>query len=118
MRGNVIDSNGWGVVIGGGDSGSCSNGNKVVRNVIANPRISWNVHSTPQGPRCHGNAVRRNCVFSGLDDAQQGSNGGVQKPSRNYRARRNRIAKPVYIDRAANDFRLREGSACWRLVRP
>jgi Right handed beta helix region len=116
VRGNIIDSNGWGVSIGGDDSGSCSNRNTVVRNVIANSRISWNVHSTPQGRPCRRNAVRRNCVYSGLDDPQQGSNGGVQKPSRSYRARRNRIAKPVYLDRAANDFRLRRGTACWRVV--
>jgi len=117
VRGNIVDSNGWGVSIGGDDSGSCSNGNKVLRNVIANSRLSWNVHSPPQGPGCRRNVVRRNCVFSGLNDPQQGSNGGVQKPSRSYRARRNRIARPRYLDRGADNFRLREGSACSRLVR-
>jgi parallel beta-helix repeat protein len=117
VRGNIVDSNGWGVSVGGEDPGSCSNGNKFLRNVIANSRLSWNVHSTPSGPRCHRNVVRRNCVFSALGDQQQGSNGGVQRPSRSYRARRNRIARPRYLDRGANNFRLREGSACWRLIR-
>ena len=115
VRANIIDLTGWGVVIGGDDSGSCSNRNRVLRNVIANPRISWNVHSTPSGPPCRRNVVRRNCVYSELDDPQQGSN-AASRTSRSYRARRNRIAKPIYVDRAANDFRLRRGTACWRVV--
>jgi len=114
--GNIVDSNGWGVVFGGDDSGSCSNGNKVVRNVIANSRLSWNVHSTPQGPRCRRNVLRRNCVFSRLNDPQQGSNGGVQKPSRSFRARRNLIARPSYRNRKSGDLRLRPGTRCARVV--
>ena len=89
-----------------------------MRNVIANSRLSWKVHSTPSGPRCRRNVVRRNCVFSGLNDPEQGSNGGVQKPSRSYRAQSQSHREAAGIlDRGVGDLRLREGSACWRLVR-
>ena len=115
VRGNVVDSNGQGINVGSGESNTCSNRNRIVRNVLANSRLGWNAYSTSERT-CHGNVVRRNCVYARRDLGRRAENGGVQKP-RSFRARGNRIAKPRYLDRGADNFRLREGSACWRLVR-
>jgi len=115
VRGNVVDSNGQGVNVGSGESNTCSNRNRIVGNVLANSRLGWNAYSTSERT-CHGNVVRRNCFYARRGLGPRAENGGIQKP-RSFRARRNRIAKPRYLDRSADNFRLREGSACWRLVR-
>jgi Right handed beta helix region len=114
VRRNVVDSNGQGVNVGSGDSNTCSNRNRILRNVIANSRLGWNAYSTSERT-CHGNVVRRNCVYARRGLGPRAENGGVQKP-RSFRARRNRIAKPRYRNRAAGDLRLRPGTRCARIV--
>jgi parallel beta-helix repeat protein len=114
VRGNVVDSNGQGVNVGSGDSATCSNRNRIVRNVLANSRLGWNAYSTSKRT-CHGNVVRRNCVHARRGLGPRAENGGVQKP-RSFRARRNRIAKPRYYDRRSGNLRLRSGSRCARVV--
>jgi parallel beta-helix repeat protein len=116
VRGNVIDSNGEGVSIGGDDAGSCSNGNTVTGNVISNPMLGWNVYSGAQGPDCFGNVVRSNCLFAGQAESPHHENGGVLSPARSFTASGNRIANPRYVDPESGDYRLREHSPCKRLL--
>jgi parallel beta-helix repeat protein len=117
ITGNVIDGNGEGVIFSGDGSGDCSNDNLVKGNVISNSRIRWNVSSGPQGRPCTGNVVRRNCVYGSGADPYYRRHGGVQTPSRSFRARGNRIAKPAFLHRARGNLRLRRGTRCVRLLR-
>lgn len=108
--GNVIDGNGQGILFAG-DGGIASNDNLVEGNLITNSRIRHNVESYyPRGtPAGRGNVVRRNCVRGG---ARDDGDGGVQDDTEGFRAIMNRIADPLYRNRRAGDFRLRDDSPC------
>jgi parallel beta-helix repeat protein len=112
IDGNVIDQNGVGINFSGVDN-MTSNNNVVRRNVISRSMVRWNAASGPTGPRAHGNVLRRNCVFA--SNRGYRSNGGIQKPSRNFRARRNKIANPRFVDPKSGDYRLRADSRCRRV---
>ena len=114
VRGNVIDSNGEGVSIGGDDAGSCSNGNTVTGNVISNSVESWNIYSGALGPDCSGNVVRNNCLYAGQAPQPYDADGGVLFPARNFAATRNVVASPRYVDLDSGDYRLRRHSRCTR----
>jgi hypothetical protein len=108
---NVIDGNGEGVLFGNGE-GSASNDNIVENNVITNSVDRHNVESyydLNDGPRGTGNLVRRNCVHRGNHNP---SAGGIQSPQVGFVATENRIADPLFVDRANKDFRLRADSTC------
>jgi Right handed beta helix region len=113
--GNVIDSNGQGVSMGG-LGGTCSNDNLILRNVIAHSRISWNVYSNADGNNCTGNVVAFNCVSAGRVPDHYSGQGGVESPSRNFTADDNTIARPRYTNPGAGNFRLRPGSRCARFL--
>lgn len=109
IEGNVLDQNGTGINFSGVD-GVTSNHNRVRGNIISRSVVSWNAASGPTGPRARGNLMRRNCVFASKRGFR--SNGGIEKPSRNFRARRNKIAKPRFKHPGSGDYRLRAGSRC------
>jgi Right handed beta helix region len=108
--GNVIDSNGEGIVFSGAGS-EVSSHNLVQGNIISNSKVRWNVYSGAPGPTARGNLVRHNCVWAGKSNSY-GSHGGVEKPSRNFTARRNRVAKPRFAHAGGGNLRLRSGSRC------
>jgi parallel beta-helix repeat protein len=114
IDGNVLDQNGVGINFSG-VNGVTSNHNVVRGNVISRSRARWNAVSGPTGPRAHGNVLRRNCVFATKRGYR--SNGGIEKPSRNFRARRNKIARPHFMDPGSGDYRLRAGSRCQPVYR-
>jgi parallel beta-helix repeat protein len=103
VRGNVIDSNGQGVIFSG-DGGQTSDNNLVENNVITNARIRFNVESWYPTGTGTGNVARNNCLYNG----RQG-NVGAQD---GFVATRNLIADPEYVDRGGKDFRLKDGSPC------
>jgi Right handed beta helix region len=108
---NVVDnSNEWNVIISGADyETGTTRGAKVRNNVLTNP-VEHNVTSAWWGVEpTGGNEVVGNCVFgaSGEELAFTTWLGG-----HSYDERDNLRADPLYVDRAAKDFRLREGSPC------
>jgi parallel beta-helix repeat protein len=114
IEGNVIDQNGTGINFSGVNHVTSSH-NLVRGNIISRSMVRWNAVSGPTGPRAHGNVLRRNCVFASKRGYR--SNGGIQKPSRNFRARRNKVAKPRFMDPGSGDYTLRAGSRCQPVYR-
>jgi parallel beta-helix repeat protein len=97
VAGNVIDSNGEGVLFGG-SADSAPRDNLVEHNLIRNSRARYNVesHFEPGGPVGEDNVVRRNCIEGGVrDDHRSGgiapqfgfeATGNVTEPGRACRA--------------------------------
>ena len=103
VRGNVMDSNGGGVIFAG-EGRLASSKNVVENNIISNPRRDLTVGTYWGGRIGHGNVARRNCVWdSGKASVSKGPG---------FKATRNVIGEPVFVDRGAGDYRLRAGSAC------
>jgi hypothetical protein len=108
VEGNVIDANQGGVIFAG-EGGSTSDGNVVRANVITNSAPRWNVEgSWSGGPEGDGNVAQGNCVYS----AGAGSPSGIGFLD-GFQESGNVVAKgPVYVNRAAGDYRLRPASNC------
>jgi len=111
VTGNVIDRNGEGIIFSG--SGTVTSGHNLVKgNVIANSNVRWNVESGSAGPTASGNVVRDNCVFASNPDSYYDSNGGIQQPAQDFRARGNLVADPRYENAEDADYRLQSDSPC------
>jgi parallel beta-helix repeat protein len=111
VTGNVIDGNGEGLIISGNDD-KASDNNVVENNLITNSTIRYNVEAHWPGPVGEANVVRRNCVFGG---ARDDGDGGIESPAEGFEALANLVADPLYVDRAAGDFKLAEDSPCAKL---
>jgi hypothetical protein len=118
VYGNVIDGNGEGVIISGGDD-TTSNNNQIYDNVISNSTIRWNVESYwSTGMVGSGNLVHDNCVWSsnsGRQASYYNSNGGILPRDwggDGYAAFSNVTAKPQFVDPAAGNYNLQPNSPC------
>lgn len=110
VQGNIIDSNGEGVIFSGAEN-TASRDNLIRGNVISRPQVraaveSWYSAGTPQGV---GNRVVGNCLFGDGRPAVDRSGGG-------FEVGRNVLADPGFRDAAHGDFRLRPGSRCAPLL--
>jgi Right handed beta helix region len=108
---NVVDnSNEWNLIISGADyETGTTRGAKVRNNVFTNP-VEHNVTSAWWGVDPTGaNEVTGNCVFGAPGDEFAFTDWLGRQA---YVARDNLRADPLYVDRAAKDFRLRAGSPC------
>ena len=109
---NVIDGNGEGVLIGGGEEEfgpQTSNGNLIEHNVITFSTERYNVEADwGDGVPGEDNLVRRNCVFGGA----RGSDRAGLALDAGFVAEDNLLADPLYVDREARDLRLGVGSPC------
>jgi parallel beta-helix repeat protein len=111
ITGNVIDSNGEGIVFAGTRSDVSSN-NVVAGNVISNSNLSWNVYSNIPGSRANGNVLRQNCLWAGDAPPDFASDGGVETQSRDFTSKANSVVDPLYADRDARDYTLSPESRC------
>lgn len=105
---NVIDGNGGGAIFAG-SSAYASSDNVVERNVITNSRKDYNVSYYWKSAVGTGNVARANCLYNGYK-------GNMPSAPKGFTAQDNVAADPLYVDRAAKDFRLQAGSPCLALV--
>jgi parallel beta-helix repeat protein len=109
---NVIDGNGEGVMIAGGEEEfgpQASNGNLIEHNVITFSTERYNVEADwGDGAPGEDNLVRRNCVYGG---ARASDRAGLALDA-GFVAEDNLLADPLYVDRDARDLRLGVGSPC------
>ncbi len=107
---NVIDGNGEGVMVAGDDA-TTSDGNTIEGNLITNSLIRDNVeaHWTSESLVGRDNIVRDNCLHGG---ARDDGDGGIADMRIGFVADRNLIEDPLYVNRAAKDFRLSPASPC------
>jgi parallel beta-helix repeat protein len=114
ITGNVIDSNGEGIVFAGtGDE--VSSGNLVADNVISNSKLGWNVYSNIEGESPQGNVLRHNCLWAGDAPSEFQADGGVEPSSGaagDFSATGNVVADPRYADPAGGDYTLAPDSDC------
>ena len=111
ITGNVIDSNGDGILFGGVGP-YVSSDNVVTGNVISNSNLGWNAYSHTPDLSAEGNVLRGNCLWA--DDAEPGfdSNGGVEPDPEAFTAKANSVVDPLYADRDAHDYTLSPESEC------
>ena len=121
VTGNVIDSNGEGIIFGGDESKSSDN-NLVKGNVISNSRVRYNVESSWGSSVGTGNVVRNNCVWI-TEEAYAGLPGGsgIQNTQAGFIAQDNIVRNPRYVGRASGDYAVRSscpvgGRSCARAV--
>jgi nitrous oxidase accessory protein NosD len=110
VAGNVVDGNGQGVMVAG-DKNSTSDGNVIERNLITNSTLRDNVESSwPAGSTpASRNIVRDNCVSGGVRDD---GDGGITDLRSGLVVDSNLVEDPVYVARAAKDFRMNDKSPC------
>jgi nitrous oxidase accessory protein NosD len=117
VAGNVIDSNGEGVLFGNGD-GAAPRDNLIEGNVISNSRLRYNVESYFEDgqPSGTGNVVRLNCVGGGVRDDGAGG-GGILTPASGFVGVDNLIAQVAFASTEPGDLRLPPDSPCRAVFR-
>ena len=104
----MIDGNGQGVIFA-----RESADNVVEHNVISNSVLRWNIEDWELSGA--GNVARGNCVWTTRTDSTTARAGSWS--TRDFTAADNLIADPLFVDRAAKDFRLARRAArarrCW-----
>lgn len=106
---NVVDGDSPSVrggVIFGGDGSSASSHNTVEQNVIAYAQ-TYDITSWWGGAVGSGNIARNNCVYAGRSGDISGNG---------FSASANLSANPLFVNKAAHDYRLQAASPCLVLV--
>ena len=122
VRHNTFDGNGSNVNIGSCWQDFCSvtrfsEDTLLAKNVISHSRLLSNteqdvppgdthqiVGNFPNNGNSHGNVITRNCIYQPDPTENFGGYG--------YRRHHNLFARPLYVDRKANDLRLSRHSPC------
>ncbi len=117
ITGNVLDSNGEGIVFAG-TGPNVSSDNLVTGNVISNSTLGWNVYANTPGPPATGNVLRGNCLWAGDAMPDFEGDGGVEPSSPDFTSQANSVVDPLYVDRDAHDYTLSAESECPLAGRP
>ena len=108
---NVMDGNGGGFIFAGERAGGeyefahSSDDNVVKANIFSHNTTRNNLESWWGGPTGTGNVVSNNCFWKGHPRDIDDSEGGFVHTQ-------DRIADPLYVDRAHKNFSLRADSPC------
>lgn len=108
---NVVDGNKRGITFSseGGSINKTSSGNVVRYNIITNSPDAYNLNYWWGGPVGQNNRAENNCVFGG-------GKGNLQPGLTNYVTVSGTVtADPMFVNRAAKDFRLKAGSPCAKM---
>ena len=113
ITGNIIDSNGEGVIFAGA-GGQTSDNNVVEHNIITNSQVRQNVESYwGSGPVGVGNVVTNNCIKGAADPYYATQNGsGILSPQVGFTASSNLIVDPGYENAMSGDYRIPSDSPC------
>ncbi len=105
---NVLYANGDNLSFAGhGSNGGCtsSDNNLVERNVMSHPRVRSNITSwTPCGHEGTGNLLRENCIWPATFEGH------------GFTLLNNLYVQPAYVNEAAKDFRIVQGTPCAPLL--
>jgi hypothetical protein len=117
ITGNVIDSNGQGIIFSGefvNGRYETSDNNLVEHNVITNSLVRHNVESAYPGgmPFGSNNVVQDNCIAGANGWYEEADGSGIQSPQEGFVASNNLVADPNYVDPATRDYHLRSSSPC------
>ncbi|HEX4405526.1 MAG TPA: right-handed parallel beta-helix repeat-containing protein [Polyangia bacterium] len=104
---DVIDGNGSGFLFGS-DGKVVSISNVLRTSIVSNSTVGYDVDSLYPGPVGTGNSATQNCLW-------MGAKGLVVAPAKGFSVKANITADPMFVDRAAKDFRLMVNSACQTL---
>ena len=110
VTGNIIDSNGEGVIFAG-EGGQTSDDNVVEHNIVTNSLRYYSVSGSWDTVGV-GNVLRDNCI-KGAPSGYAGPDGsGIERPQRGFTATDNLVVDPTYVNAAAGDYRLQPNSPC------
>jgi parallel beta-helix repeat protein len=127
ISGNVIDSNGEGIIFSGEfvtdgvfqtsdgqGTYETSDNNVVEHNVITNSLVRHNVESAyPDGmPGGTGNMVKDNCIAGAHDWYAEADGSGIQSPQEGFVASDNLVADPSYVDATDGNYAVQSTSPC------
>jgi hypothetical protein len=110
---NTFDGNGMGVNYGGVSTTMRSDDDIVEDNVITNSTAEWNAQVNYGTLTPVGNVFRNNCLFGSNATAYYNTNNSIDPDLPSKVAVSGTIyGNPLYVNRAAKDFRLSSGSPC------
>lgn len=117
VTGNVIDSNGSGVIFSGefvDGVYETSDNNVIEHNLITNSDRSHNVEDVyPQGQSAgRGNVVTENCIAGANGWYAEADGSGIAHPQEGFSATNNLVADPRYVNADAGNYHLQSGSPC------
>ena len=118
ITGNVIDSNGEGILFGAGyENGKYEtpDNNTVTNNLITNAQVRDNIESSGK-PNGSGNVVTHNCIKGAPSGYAGPSGSGILDTTNGFTATNNLIASPGYVNAAAGDYRILTPNLCSALL--